>query len=135
VPFSSYIDAERRIAYCRVSGQATLADFLSLRGELAESASVDASFGLLMDLRGADTSALSSDDLRQLTSEATPIPAAAKRAIVISDSAQYGLARMFQRRRELAGGLHDLQICNSIDEALAWLGAPDFPVPAADARE
>jgi hypothetical protein len=129
VPYTCVVDGGQRIIYCRVSGPATLDDFLNVRSELARNASLDESFGMVMDLRGTEASVLSSEDLRRLAFETSPVHAASKRAIVISDSAQYDLARMFQMRRELAGGSHDLHICSSLEEALAWIGAPDFVPP------
>jgi hypothetical protein len=49
----------------------------------------------------------------------------ARRAIVLSNTPDFGLARMFQIYRGLAGGHEEIQIFQQMDAAIKWLGLPD----------
>ena len=115
------IDPHRRLVYCRASGVLTVADVMQGRDALTRMLFFDRSFDQLVDLRAVDVSQLSADDLRTIAASSV-LAATARRAIIAAADATFGLSRMYQILREVAGGQETRRVFRTLDDALRWLG-------------
>ena len=127
MPFHYAISPNHLLAYARASASVTLPDFLALRQALERDPAFEPTFAIVLDLADADLTKLSSSDINRLA--VSGFARTTARAIVAPQTDHYGLARMFQTYRSLAGGAGEVMVCESLREALAWLGAKTF-VPA-----
>jgi hypothetical protein len=113
------IDKERRIVLTSGSGTLTLADAKAHQQKLANDPDFDASFSQVADFTQFTRFDLSSEDIRQMA-EVSLFSPESRRAFIVPNDFAFGLGRMFQILRELAGekGIH---VCRSLEEALDWV--------------
>ena len=79
----------------------------------------------IWDLSKASFSGVTGDDFRNVVIRARPLAesrAGGKTAIVCSRGVDYGLARLFQTYVELYEAPIDIQVFDSMDAAMKWLG-------------
>lgn len=111
--------------YVQFVGVVTGDDFVAARAEAASQPGFDPTFDLVLDLRRADLSGLTSSYLRSLASSTSLTPDS-RRAIVVNSAVHYGIVRMYQLQRENAGGTESSQVFTDLAEALTWLGLEDL---------
>ena len=113
------IDKERRLVLSSGSGTLTLADARAHQEKLSKDPDFDPSFSQIADFSQFTHFDLSSDDIR-LMAERSVFSPQSRRAIIVPNDFAFGLARMFQILRDLAGekGIH---VCRSLEEALDWV--------------
>ena len=111
---------EHRLVYTRFSGPTAGAILLGIRIELLQDRAFDPTFDVIVDLRDADLSPLSASDIRAVASRSA-FGRLTRRVIVADTQDKFGLARMYQTRRDLAGGREDTHVVTSLAEALEWL--------------
>jgi hypothetical protein len=79
----------------------------------------------IWDIKEASFSDVTADDLRKVVIRARPLAdsrAGGKTAIICSRGVDYGLARLFQIYAELYEAPIDIQVFDSRDAAMNWLG-------------
>ena len=115
---------------------AVLRDFFrSLLGHqesLLKDSDFDPNFSQLLDFTQFAKFDLTSAEVRQ-ASRNTVFSPRARRAFVVKNDLQYGLARMFELYRDLAGEV-GIRIFRSWDEALDWV-LPRETVPGGTSRD
>jgi hypothetical protein len=113
------IDKERRIVLSSGSGTLSLADAKVHQQRLSKDPDFDPSFSQIADFTQFTQFDLSSEDIRQMA-ERSVFSAESRRAFIVPNDFAFGLGRMFQILRELAGekGIH---VCRSLEEALDWV--------------
>ena len=85
----------------------------------------DPTFALIADFRAASLSEVTAFDIRRLAEEA-PFGPDSPRALVVSDDANYGLARMFGAYSELAERKGPVEAFRDLETAWTWVeGARD----------
>jgi hypothetical protein len=94
------IDVERQLVYSRGWGDVTDADLLDHQQRLAQNPRFHSDCSQLWDFLGPSS----------------------RRAIVVQGSASFGLARLFENYRDLAGGKDQIRVFMSLESARAWLG-------------
>jgi hypothetical protein len=117
------IDKERRIVMSSGSGVLTIEDILGHQERLLNDPDFDPSYSQLSDFTQVEKVELSSEDVRLAARKNIFLPHS-RRALVVKNEVQYGLARMFEIHRELAGEV-GVRVFRTIDEALAWVLSSD----------
>jgi hypothetical protein len=117
------INPARHVIYTRMWGSVTMADFLAVRSTLTADPQFDPSFSHISDLRDCAPLDVSASDIGQLASRAARKPS--RRAIVVSHDVTFGLARMYELRRQLVDPSGQIQVFRTLPEALTWLGLDD----------
>ena len=122
MPWDYVIFADKRLVYSRGWGDVTDADVLDHQRRLAEDPQFRNDFSQLIDFLGANSlKALTFDGIRKAAQRHVFGPGS-RRAIVVSDAASFGLARMFKSYRDIAGGEEQVNVFRSLEDAWAWLG-------------
>jgi hypothetical protein len=115
------IDPSNRLVRVIYSGRVTIAEMYDRRRRLVAEPAFDSTFAQLVDARAVTSFEINGYTIKPWA-EQHVAATGARRAIVLSRSADLGLARMFQIYRELAGGTEEIQLFNDIDQAQKWLG-------------
>ncbi len=117
------IDKDRRIVMSSASGVLRIEDILGHQERLLNDPDFDPSFSQLLDFSQCIRFDLTPDDVR-LAARKNIFSPHSRRALVVNNDVQYGLARMFEIHRNLAGEV-GIRVFRSIDEALGWVLSMD----------
>ena len=119
--FEYSVDMERRLVLVQISGAITRDEMFACTDALKKDSRLTSEFSELVDLRGLTTvEAITPDDVRTIA--AGSLSPAARRAIVASDNAAFGLSRMFESLRGAKGAPDRTGVFRTMREAEAWLG-------------
>lgn len=113
------IDKERRLVLSSGSGTLNLADASAHQQKLSKDPDFDSSFSQIWDFTQFTKFDLSSDDIRQMAERSLFSPQS-RRAFIVPNDFAYGLGRMFQILRDLAGE-KGIRVFRSLEEALDWV--------------
>ena len=113
------IDRENRLVMSTASGIFTLADILAHDEKLRVDPDFDPSFSQLFDASHITKLEITSEHIRRLAQDSLFSPNS-RRALLVSNDAAFGLARMFEILRESAGDT-GIEVFRSLDEALEWV--------------
>ncbi len=113
------IDRENRLVMTTASGVFTLADILAHEEKLRLDPDFDPSFSQLLDASHITKLEITSEHIRRLAQDSLFSPDS-RRALLVSNDAAFGLARMFEILRESAGDT-GIEVFRSLDEALEWV--------------
>jgi hypothetical protein len=117
------IDKERRLVLSSGSGLLTKEDILGHMDRLSKDPDFEPDFSQLADFSQVTGVEFGPEDVRQFA-QRDIYSSRARRAIVVKDDLQYGLARMFEIHRDLKGET-GIRVFRSLDEALEWALASD----------
>jgi hypothetical protein len=104
--------------FTSLEGVLTDDDLLGHQQKLESDPDFDPAFAQLIDCRGVTEVALESETIRTIATPAVYAPGA-KRAVVATRDAAYGLARMYERLR--GGESDEVRVFRDIKEARRWL--------------
>ena len=119
VPYKYRIDKARRAVLLTLTGTLTEAELQDGRRAVAANADFEPGFCNLTDATGVTRVEASSDFLRDYGKGALH-DLAARRAIVVSSDALFGLSRMYGL--SLKAGAGSVRIFRNLAEAKRWLG-------------
>ena len=120
MPYEIAPDQDKRLVVIRISGDVTLAEVRGIVADLLGRVEVSG-FRQLVDLRELNSAtAISAADIRAIAAGA--MSASPMRAVVASDSATFGLARMFAALRNLKDSGDQIGVFRTMREAEDWLG-------------
>ncbi len=117
------IDKDRRIVLSSASDVLRIEDILGHQERLLNDHDFDPSYSQLLDFSQCIRFDLTPDDVR-LAARKSIFSPHSRRALVVNNDVQYGLARMFEIHRDLAGEV-GIRVFRTIDEALAWVLSTD----------
>ena len=117
------IDKERKLVMSSGSGVLTREDLLGHQERLLKDPEFDPAFSQLLDFTHITKVDITPEDVR-LAARKTIFSPQSHRAMLVKDDLQFGLARMFEIHRELAGE-KGIRVFRNIDEALDWVFAKD----------
>ncbi len=125
MPADFFIDAQQGIVYSKASGVLGHAEALDHMDRLSQHPEFRPEFSQLFDFRQVAKVELTADQvqvlaMRKIFSERS------KRAFVVSSDLQYGLSRVFEAYRNLAGE-KGISIFREMPGALSWLGLSAEP--------
>ena len=115
------VDAAARLVTLEVSGSLGDQDLLSLADELEKAPDVKTDFALLIDLRQADGTSVTSAGVRALVARPMVLSRASRRAVVVPSDLGFGMARMYEMLREDRGGA--TRAFRDYDEARRWVSS------------
>jgi hypothetical protein len=122
MPADYTIDAERQLVYSRGWGDLTDADLLDHQRRLALDPRFHPGFSQLIDfLDVTSAGAVTAEGVVEVAKRHLYGPNS-RRALVATDLATFGLARMFEAYRDIAGGEEQINVFKRLDDAWAWLG-------------
>jgi hypothetical protein len=113
------IDKERKLVLSSGSGVLTREDVLGHQERLSRDPDFDPSFSQLSDFTHITKIELTPEDVR-LAAKKNIFSPESRRAMVVNNDLQFGLARMFEIHRELAGE-KGIRVFRKIEEALDWV--------------
>jgi hypothetical protein len=117
------IDKERRLVLSSGAGVLTKEDLLGHMDRLSNDPDFDPDFGQVLDFTRINLVEVEPEDVRQLAQRNIFSPRS-RRAFVVKDDLQFGLARMFEIHRELKGET-GIRVFRTFDEAMDWISAGD----------
>ncbi len=110
------VDEERRLVLTHFSGNIDASQVRDYYRALAHDSAFDPSFSEFVDASAVTTAALGSEKLREIAT-LDPFSRDAKRAIVATKHAVFGVARMYQSLSERGG----LLICRTREDGWRWV--------------
>ena len=119
MPLFYKIDKERRLVLSSGSGPFSLADAKAHQQRLLNDRDFDPSFSQIVDFSQFTKFDLSANDIRQMA-ERSVFSAQSRRGIIVPNDFAFGLGRMFQILRDLAGE-KGIRVCRTLEEALDWV--------------
>jgi hypothetical protein len=122
MPFETSFHPSWRLIITRAWGHITLADVRAYQQELAARPEFDPSWGHVVDAGGAVQVDLSGDELRQLA-ETSVLAPSARRAMVATDRAIFGLCRMYGTLFERQVDGSTVGVFTTLREAIEWVTA------------
>lgn len=126
MPHELILDLERRLVLMRLWGAMTPGEMRTMVIEVREHPQLTPEFVQLVDLRElTSVEAIDGSDIRAVAASAlAPSP---RRAIVATDPAAFGLARMFATFRNLKDADDQIGVFRTMREAEDWLGLIPSP--------
>ena len=115
------------MVFSKATGEFCHADVVEHMARIARHPDFRPEFHQLMDGRDIARVDLSGDEVQDLASR-TIFSAHSKRAIVVANDHDFGIARMFGTYREIRGK-EDIRSFKNMPDALAWLGLSAEPDP------
>lgn len=107
----------------RVNGPVHFPDIRRALKEVYEAEDYDPETPVLWDLREADATPFSADDVRRLSefvAQYRRSPAHSRAALLVSRDVDFGLARMYEQVHEIRA-TGEVAVFRDYDEAVAWL--------------
>ncbi len=117
------IEKERRLVMSSGPGVLTREDILGHQDRLSKDPDFDPHFSQLLDFTHVTQVDITPEDVR-LAARKNIFSPHSRRALLVKDDLQFGLARMFEIHRELEGE-KGIQVFRTIDEALDWIFVKD----------
>jgi len=117
------IDKERRLVLSSGTGVLTREDLLGHMDRLSKDPDFDPDFSQVLDFTQITALEIGPEDVRQLAQRSIFSPRS-RRAFVVKDDFQYGLARMFEIHRELKGEM-GIRVFRTFEEAMDWITVGD----------
>jgi hypothetical protein len=126
MPCDYVIDRERRLVLSTAWDVLTAAEALDHQNRLRNDADFNPDFSQLGD--GTRVTKIEANPLDvQMLAERTIFSPGSRRAFVTSRTAHFGVLRMFQVYRELAGVGEQIQVFHDTTSALEWLNEVKIP--------
>jgi hypothetical protein len=120
MPFSSVIDAGRRLVVTTGTGVITGDEGIDCCRQLKQQLGFNPAFDQLLDLTAATRFDATTAQL-QMIATMPLFSATSRRAIVASNPTIFGLARMFESYRGLYGVGEHVRVFRDMNDAVAWL--------------
>jgi hypothetical protein len=120
MPFETSFDPTRRLMITRAWGAITLPDLRAYQQELGRRPEFDATWAHVFDARDASEFDISNDDIRRLA-ETSVLAREARRAMVATDPATFGVFRMYGTSRDVREGGPEVGVFKTLEEAIEWV--------------
>jgi len=120
MPVTLEIDIENRLVISRFSGEFNIEAMLELRQQAIRIPAFSGDLVAIDDVTAVTTVSVLAEDLMHLSSQSLMNPGV-RRAIVVSNDLQFGMARAYQMHSEFAG--QDIQIFRDFEQARQWVTA------------
>lgn len=114
------IDPARRLVLVTITGTPSADEISANQAELRAAPDFDPAYALLVDFSKASFAHIQPADVRQ-HAEQDPFSATSPRAIVVQQTADRSIVRMFGTYRELSGQGGPVEAFSTVAEALAWI--------------
>ncbi len=125
MPCRYVIDKDRRLVVTTAWDCVTFADAKQHQEQLNADPTFNRNFNQLIDATAVTQVDASSEEIRILAARSIFSPTS-RRAIVANQPAIFGIGRMLQAYFNMTVGGEQVNVFYGRDEALKWLGTPDF---------
>jgi hypothetical protein len=128
VPIVVEVDQRRRVRYASASGVLTDADVLEGYAGVLADPTYDATLDMVFDCTAVECLAVAPATIKRiaelvaLADRAIPPGVHPRAAIVAPADVAFGMARMYQARRESQDAARQYFVCRTMEEARCWLG-------------
>ena len=123
VAISTRVDTEKRVRVHTVTGPLFLDELMGTLKGIYSSEDFDPAFDVLWDIRDADVSSFSHEEivrLRDLVTGHWGVEGGSRAALIVSEDLSYGLARMYGSLIE-SSSASELRVFRNMEDALNWL--------------
>src|SRR4051812_48479308 len=120
MPCDYSIDAKRGLVITVLSGIVTLPEGLEHQVRVMKDPEFSPDFRQIIDSTKAIKIQLDSEEIRQIA-QISPFSSNSRRAILANSAFMYGMARMLQSYREIAGGQEMVRIFQDREEMMDWI--------------
>jgi hypothetical protein len=120
MPFATSFYLDRRLMITRAWGHITLGDVRACQQELTARPEFDPTWAHVVDARDAVQFDISSDEIRRLAETSVFAPSA-RRAMVATDRAIFGLFRMYGTLFELQVDGSAVGVFRTLEDAIEWV--------------
>lgn len=122
MPIVYQIDKKRRFVLSTASGEITYAELRAHQRDLSADRDFDSNFAQIGDFTNATLAKISSEELFKFA-QRTVFSPDARRAMILPNLQDYGLARMYETLRRIEGqpGIRAFQ---TLEDALEWVAEP-----------
>jgi hypothetical protein len=127
MPFKSVIDARQHLVVTTAIGDLTGDEGLACCLHLKARADFDPAFDQLLDFTHATRFDATAVQLRTIAAQPLFSPAS-RRAIVATNPAIFGLARMFEAYRSISDVGERIMVFDAINKALEWLDRTEYTI-------
>ena len=124
MPYEDVIDHEKRLVRTRIWGSVTFTEALDHHEKLRERSDFDPTFNQLIDATELVDAHIDSSQA-QLLGTRPLFSAGSKRVLVATSAVTFGVGRMVQAFREMAGTKENLLVVSDRKTALRWLEIPE----------
>lgn len=134
--FETQFDLDKMVRSHTVSGMVNLTDFQAMLRELYTSPKFDPNMNSLWDLREADFSTVTPDDVRslmQIVATHWGKDGKCRAAIVVAGMAEYGISRMYESQFGIAAPCK-IKVFLDLDLAWKWFAASEELVKGMASR-
>ena len=122
MPWGYVIDKERRLVRSACWGYVIFADAKAHQDQLSKDPDFVPDFNQLLDLTGVTTLEISTEEAKTIARGTLFFSPPSRRAWVASDPLVFGMARLVEAYREMAGAREEFRVFYDRAEALKWLG-------------
>lgn len=122
MPATYMIDQDAGLVLSRAWGTLTDADLVANRDAMLADPGFRADLSQLWDFTRVDQLEVTGAGVRSLAMGVSPFSAASRRAIIVTDDAGFGMARMFLLMRDSDTG-GSFKVFRDRESALSWLAA------------
>jgi hypothetical protein len=120
MPYSYEVHKPYRYVRTRIWGSLRGHELRRLAEQIASIPEFSPDMSILIDLRDLNSEAITANDLQELASTCK-LGRGARRALVVSNRVDFGLARMFKSYRQLHQAAEQTDIFETLELAEAWL--------------
>src|SRR6185295_6626766 len=120
MPYATSFYVDRRLMISRAWGHIALDDVRAFRQDLVAHPEFDPTWAHVLDARDAVEYDLSSDEIRRLA-ETSVLAPSARRAMVATAPAIFGLFRMYGAQFELQVDGSAIGVFRTLDDAIEWV--------------
>jgi len=120
MPFATSFYLDRRLMITRAWGHITFADVRAYQQELRQRPGFDPTWALVVDARDVAQVDMSSAEIRELA-ETSVLAPSARRAMVATAPAIFGLFRMYGTLCELQVDASAVGVFKTLDDAIEWV--------------
>lgn len=122
MPCGYVIDKERRLVRSSCSGRLTFADAKSHQERLKNDPDFAPDFNQLLDLTAVTSLDISTEEAKTIAHGTLFFSPPSRRAWVASDPVVFGMSRLVEAYRQMAGAQDQFRVFYDRAEALQWLG-------------
>lgn len=122
MPATYVIDEDAGLVLSHAWGTLTDAEMVANRDAMSSDPAFHGELSQLWDFTGVQQLEITGPGVRALAMEVSPFSPTSRRAILVSDDASFGMARMFLLMRDHGVGT-SFQVFRDRESAMAWLQA------------
>lgn len=122
MPADFIVDVPLRTVFSSASGVVFAADIQSHMDRLSRHPDFHPEFNQILDMRRVTEFKLSSEELRDFAQRSI-FSSTSKRSFLVATELHFGLARMFEAYRQVAGE-KGIKVVSDLNEARLWVGLP-----------